>query len=136
MDDDSPETKKLRAKRDKSKRTKSESVGQVPQPVPSAITSRKNSNLETDGGDHCKTISEWLAKLIGYDPVMGQMEKYAYKSMENALHSVDKIVNSCKATDVAKFNWMRKFHKRDVIIALLNSESVADDDLVDFLPES
>jgi hypothetical protein len=125
------------AKRAKRTGTRSESVVPVTlQPLPEPVTSLEESNSEILGRpiatnqDRVKNISGWLAITIGFDPDLGDMETYAREFIKLGLHSVEMIVNICKAKDVAKFDWMRIFHRRQVVKALSDAEPMSDDDYV------
>jgi hypothetical protein len=68
--------------------------------------------VSTSDEEREKEISEWLMKVIGFNPNLKQMESYARSFIGLGLHSVEMIIAHCTAHDVAEFSWMLKFHKR------------------------
>jgi hypothetical protein len=68
--------------------------------------------------DSLNEIREWFVTVIGCKPVKGEMEAYAKKFYDLGLHSIEMIVSLCTKEDVARFDWMKRYHKAKVIAAL------------------
>ena len=58
-----------------------------------------------------KYISEWVSVVIGWDPIIAEMEAYAEKFIDLGLTSVDQIKEECTTEEVQAFDWMKKLHK-------------------------
>jgi hypothetical protein len=82
--------------------------------MPEAVPN--NKKRRQDQISSISSITKWLTEeAIGYDAVAAQMEVYAQEFFNEGLHSVQMIQDKCTPQDIESFQWMKRFHKRQLI---------------------
>jgi hypothetical protein len=70
--------------------------------------------------EQVQDVAEWLAQVIGYDPIMEEMKVYARIFYSMGWHSVAAITNEMRKKDLElnEFSSIKVFHKRRILRAL------------------
>ena len=70
--------------------------------------------------EQVQEVAEWLAQIIGYDPIMEEMKVYARIFYKMGWHSVAAITHEMRKKDLGlnEFASIKHFHKRRILRAL------------------
>lgn len=87
-----------------------------PSVAPPPPTTPKRHMIDEMKRKQLADLTKWLTEeVIGFNADPTEMEQYAIKFLERGLHSVAMLEELCTPADIARWTWMREFHKRRFI---------------------
>jgi hypothetical protein len=90
--------------------------GEVEEVVAYNKKKRRQDQISSIQQDQVSSLTKWLTEeAIGYHADPDLMEKYAQEFVAEGLHSVQMIQDKCTPQDIESFQWMKRFHKRQLI---------------------